>query len=387
MLHEHNWQVQKVNYEAKSRCLAVLQFFILLFFTLFDFYKSGFRIFDIAAFILILLFISSRISLKWIGMSALALISITGVYAIGGLIFNQIYPTIIALFFNSTLFCLLTIKELKPSQKQIKIVITIHLSFFLLQFLYFYATGSIVNFHSFTDIEPRLESAIFRPAGLFYEPAIYCFAVFILISMLETKNNKYGMLESLAMASMVISVSLLGLFFAALIFVRLIINRKFIGPILSLLPILFINNDFLQTMLAFVENRVSDLKSDASADDRYGNIVDLFSSENLIYHLIGRGFGAGFEQFGSSGASAAISSVGIFGFAFFSCWLLFRSKELAVGFLSLVAIIISAPIFSYGIFPYWIANVVYHSKRLKISGWRRNKNNRYGLELQLYKMQ
>ena len=115
----------------------------------------------------------------------------------------------------------------------------------------------------------------------------------------------------------------------------------------------------------FIESRVLDLGSDASAEGRYGDFFNLFSSENLIYHLVGRGFGASFEQFGSSGASAAISAVGVVGVVLFAGWLFFKSRELLVGILSLIAIMISAPIFSYGIFPYWIANIICHSNRLR----------------------
>jgi len=281
----------------------------------------------------------------------------------------------LALFFNCILFYLLPLTKLKPSQKQIEVVLLIHLLFFFFQFSYFYVTGNIVNYHSFTDIDPRLESSIFRAAGLFYEPAMYCYAMFMLTTMLDSKISKYGVLEALAMVSIVISVSLLGFVFAVLILIRLICNGKWMAPILCILPIVFFANDELsKTMLTFVESRVSNLDSDASADGRYGNILDLFANENLIHHLIGRGFGASFDQFGSTGASQAISSVGILGVALFSGWLFLRSRELLVGLISLIAVMISAPIFSYGIFPYWIANIVSHNSRLRSSGLRKNKN-------------
>lgn len=370
---EKIWQDRSLNSEVKSRWFIALQFFVLLFFTLFDFYKWGLRIFDIAAFFLILIFVLTHIERKWITISSLLFLMVAGVYSIAGLILNHTYLTVFALFLNCIFYCVLTLKEFKPSQMQIKIVLIIHLGFFFFQFVYFYTVGDIINYHSFTDIEPRLEGQIFRPAGLFYEPAIYCFAVFILTSMLESKSSKYGVLEALAMVSMLISVSLLGFIFALLILIKLMFNYKFLAPILCALTIIFINNQLMQPILTFVENRLFDLGSDASAVGRYGNILDLFSNENLIYHLMGRGFGASFEQFGSSGASAAISAVGILGLTLFSFWLLLRSREMVVGVSSLIVILISAPIFSYGVFPYWIANIVCQTDCLRGLGWINNQ--------------
>lgn len=373
MRQKNNCLDQGLNSKVRSHGFAALQFFVLLFFSMFDFYKSGYRIFDITAFALILLSALTCIRLKSIKISSVILFSIAGFYTIAGLSSNEIYSTALALLFNCFLFYLLLLEEFKPSQKQIELVLAIHLFFFFFQFSYFYTTGNIANYHSFTDIDPRLESTIFRPAGLFYEPAIYCYAMFMLTTMLDSRQSKYGVLEGLVMVSMVISVSLLGFIFAALIFIRLVSIKKFIAPILCILPIIFANDDLIKAMSTFVESRIFDLGSDASADGRYGNILEMFSSENLINHLIGRGFGASFEQFGSSGVSAAVSAVGILGVALFSGWLLLRSRELMVGISSLVAIMISAPIFTYGIFPYWIANIVRHSSRLSSSDWSKSQ--------------
>lgn len=365
MQHQNNCPNQYRNSVVRSYCLTALQFFVLLFFSMFDFYKSGVRIFDIAAFLLVSVFALIFIKAKPIQPISVISFAVAGIYASAGLLSSQYYPTVFALFVNCFLFYLLSQEELKPSQKQIEVVLLIHLFFFYFQYFYFYSTGSIVNYHSFTDIDPRLESSIFRPAGLFYEPAMYCYAQFMLTTMLASKQSKYGVLETLVMLSMVLSVSLLGFVFAAFILIRLLSNKKFILPIFCVLPISFVSLEQFETILTFVESRVMDLGSDASAEGRYGDFLNIFSSEHLIYHVFGRGFGASFEQFGSSGASAAISAVGILGVVLFSAWLLFKSRELVVGILSLVAIMISAPIFSYGIFPYWIANIVCHYSRSK----------------------
>lgn len=333
---------------------------------MFDFYKSGVRIFDIAAFIIIIIFLLIYFfDLKSLQTIPVILLAVAGIYASFGLLSSENYLTVFALFINCFLLYLLSQKELRPSQNQIIIVLLIHLAFFFLQLFYFYAVGDVVNYHYFTDIDPRLESSIFRPAGLFYEPAIYCYALFILTTMLDPKKSKYGFLEAVVMFSMVLSVSLLGFLFATFIFIRLVFNKKFIAPILCLLPIIFVSKEQFEMIFIFIESRVLDLGSDASAEGRYGDFFNLFSSENLIYHLVGRGFGASFEQFGSSGASAAISAVGVVGVVLFAGWLFFKSRELLVGILSLIAIMISAPIFSYGIFPYWIANIICQSNRLR----------------------
>jgi hypothetical protein len=363
------WQTNNLrnktsNSEENSRSLISPPLFILIFFSLFDFYKSGFRVFDVVAIAFIAICI--LIYRKFNPLSAGSVVTLlgAGVFALIGIFSNNNYPSIFALLVNYFLFHILSLKEFKPSQKQIKLVILLHLFFFFLQFSYFYATKEIINYHTFTDITPRLESSIFRPAGFFYEPAIYCFAMFILTTMLDSRNSKYGMIESLVMVTMVLSVSLLGFAFAAFILIRLVSEKKFGALIFCVFLVIFAKGELIESILTFVKNRIFDLDEDGSAEGRYGDILNLFSNENLIYHLFGRGFGANFEQFGSSGASAAISAVGIFGVSLFSGWLLLRSRVLLVGILSLVVIMISAPIFSYGIFPYWIANIIRNPGRV-----------------------
>lgn len=330
---------------------------------MFDFYKSGVRIFDIVAFVLIIIFALIFFNLKSLQPIPVISLAVAGIYASVGLLSSENYPTVFALLINCFLFYLLSHKEFKPSQNQITTVLLIHLLFFFWQLFNFYVAGDIVNYHYFTDIDPRLESSIFRPAGLFYEPAIYCYAVFMLTTMLDSKKSKYGFLEAVVMVSMVLSVSLLGFLFATFILIRIVFNKKFIAPILCFLPIIFVSKEQLEMISVFIESRVLDLGSDASAEGRYGDFLNLFSGENLIPHLVGRGFGASFEQFGSSGASAAIAAVGVMGVVLFAGGLFLKSRELIVGIFSLIVIMISAPIFSYGIFPYWIANIICHSNR------------------------
>ncbi len=363
MLQRNNLHDQNRNSVVRSWWFTAFQFLVLLFFSMFDFYKSGVRIFDIAAFVLIIIFSLIFFNRKSLQPIPLISLSVAGIYASFGLLSSENYPTVFALFINCFLFYLLSHKEFKPSQNQITMVLLIHLVFFFLQLLYFYAVGDVVNYHHFTDIDPRLESSIFRPAGLFYEPAIYCYAVFILTTMLDPKKSKYGFPEAVVMVSMVLSVSLLGFFFAFFILIRLVFNKKYIAPILCFLPIIFVSKEQIEMIFIFIESRVLDLGSDASAEGRYGDFSDLFSSENLIFHLVGRGFGASFEQFGSSGASAGITAVGVVGVVLFAGGLFFKSRELLIGILSLIAIMISAPIFSYGIFPYWIANIICQGNR------------------------
>lgn len=357
IVHQRNYW-QYLPSIARPRWLDVLKFFILLFFSLFDFYKWGFRIFDIAALPLVAIASLTLIGQKWIKISLLISVAVAGVYAAVGLLSTEYYLTVLAIFVNFFLFFVLSLKEFKPSQKQIEVVLLIHIFFFFFQLVSFYQMEKIINYHAFTDIDPRLESSIFRPAGLFYEPAMYCYTTLILTTMLDSKKSKYGILEALAMVSMVLSVSFLGFAFAALIITKQILAKKFMAPILCVLTISFVSSEQQIAILTFIENRVSDLGADASAQGRYGELFNIVSSKHWIYSLFGRGFGASFEQFGASGASAAISAVGVLGVMAFTGWMLFRSRELMAGFIALVGIMISAPIFSYMIFPYWMANIV-----------------------------
>jgi hypothetical protein len=267
------------------------------------------------------------------------------------------------MFVNCFLFFLLSSKIFRPESRHIKFVLFFHIFFFVFQFLYYYILGDVINYHTFTDIDPRLESSIFRPAGLFYEPAIYCLNIFMLLILLNPAESKFSVIEALAIISMVLSVSLLGFALAFMSIARLIRFGRYAILIYTLLLMPFAGLIIAEGVTEFVGNRVLDLGADASAGDRYGGLFTIFSQQELVYYFFGKGFGADFEKFGGSGIAAAISSVGIIGVVFFIVWLLCSVKDLFSGVLFLIAILISAPVFSYGIFPYWIANLVEPRKR------------------------
>jgi hypothetical protein len=331
---------------------------MLCFVSLFDFYKYAIRLFDFVAYAVVLMALlwgRTREGMHPLWPVALALAS---VYASCGIYFHGAPASSLVLFLNVTLFFIFRSKLFSVSSGGIRTIVAGHLLFFYLQLAAFHLTGEIVNFHSFTDIDPRLEAAIFRPAGLFYEPAIYCLALFALLTILETTQRRPGLLEALSIFSMLASVSLLGFALASMLLCRWILlgNIRFITFFAPAL--IFVDAEYFDPIQAFVISRLSDIEGDASTEGRYGGFTDLFLAQTPIKMLFGSGFGADFESFGGSGASAAISSIGLFGTALLVLGLLTASNKRGLTAIALIGAMVSAPVFTYAIFPFWMAQLV-----------------------------
>ncbi len=332
------------------------KYILIILLTSFDFYIDGVRIFDFFAYFLILLLVIMFLVRGGSIRFNQLVILIFMFYAFLGLVTGGAALTAAAIFFNGVLFFVFSRDEFLVEEKHVRFAILFHMFFFIVQFFLYHVYSQVVNFHHWTDIEPRLLSSIFRPAGLFYEPAIFCLNIFMLLMLLPMPKSKFLLFESLAILTLVLSMSLLGFIFATMAVIRFFRNKRtflFLYLVMaSLVGYLFVDDVYLNSILY----RVLNLESDGSAHSRYSGLLSILSPPNFTKILFGMGFGHDYEEFGGSGIGASVSYVGIIGALYLTYNFLKNRVERFTRFLALMAIAMSAPIFSYAIFPFWIAN-------------------------------
>lgn len=334
---------------------SLFKYTLIVLLCLFDFYKWGFRIFDLICYGMLFFFIASASENFRVVRSQLFVFFLALLYTVFGVSFGGYLPAAGAMLVNVFLYFIFSSEDLYLENKHIRFALLVNIVFFYIQLFVYYGAGHLVNFHEFTDIEPRLMSSIFRPAGLYYEPAIYCLSVFVLLMIILGRKSKLGLIEVCAISSLVLSISFLGFFFAGLVLIWLVKEKKYFLPltavVLAILAYQYIDESFVD----FVFGRLSDINSDASANERYGSFLTALSFPALIQTAFGMGFGANYEMYGSSAISAAISSIGFFGVGIFMLWLIKSASDRFATLLVMAGVFVSAPVFSYAIFPFWIA--------------------------------
>jgi hypothetical protein len=201
--------------------------------------------------------------------------------------------------------------------RSITIVAWIHVLAFFFQLGVFYSTKQIVNFHAVFGLQPRLISSVFRPAGLFLEPAIYCFFACSLFFLRRQRNRPFVALDALLILSMLLSLSLWGIAVGiALFFIFRIRLALFITTALSIAAFfaLDVHNLSHSLVFQFFKMRLSGLGSAPSTQGRYGGTFDwLFSLLANPTILFGDGINNFFEEHGSNGWAFILNSMGLIG--------------------------------------------------------------------------
>jgi hypothetical protein len=300
----------------------------LFFVTLFDFYFTGVRIMDFIALFSVCgaMLIGHYAKINFQSdvqhiRKLLPFILLVIIYVVLGLATDMenakaclgfMFGLIIFLFYYLLPF------NKKKLYKYLSIGLLIHTTFMLIQFFYYYSVGSVLNFHSIVGIEPRLLSSIFRPAGLFQEPAIYCLNSFLLLTLRQrlqpgamTKSDWY------AAVTLPITFSFWGL--GALLVYMTVARPKII---LSLMPVFIISGIYIFISFDIWDNpffemakaRTSNLEADGSAQDRYGGVYKLFQNASGNAELwFGRGVNTDFDELGGNGLSFMLNVFGIIG--------------------------------------------------------------------------
>jgi hypothetical protein len=340
--------------------------------SLWDFYIGEIRIFDFAALAFAFLFLSLA-SVTRVDVPEVDRRSVAAVFGIFVLILayslvgihshpDNLKPSL-GMLLGTAVFMLTRCVKIDERliDRSISIVAWLHVGAFFLQLSFFLLTKHLLNYHFVVGLQPRLQSSVFRAAGLFLEPAIYCFFSCSLFLLRRQRRLSFGLLDALLLFSMFLSLSLWGISVAILLL--FIFRFRFALAVSAIAAVaafyVFKEYDLSHSPIYhFFENRLSSLGSDQSALGRYGGTIGWIGgllSDRAI--LFGNGINNFFEEHGSNGWAFIVNSMGLTGtslllilFAFLTPprrWLLFG--------LSMAILLTAAPLWKIFYFWFWIA--------------------------------
>ena len=240
------------------------------------------------------------------------------------------------------------------------IIILMHVACLLFQYIYYLFFGVVLNFYGFLGgEEPRALSSIFRPTGLFLEPAAYSVSMLMLIIIRYFIINTFDKISIFAIISIFLTLSLWGLIASSiLILIYMRKNIKFYAIYFAVIILIFIFIPFIPVdWLNANDNpwmRLMNLGDDSSTNSRFGGLVNF---ESYVKLFIGKGVGNDYHDFGSSGIAFIMSAGGLFGFCML-LFLLFKLIRKEQSFLFIILIILcmsAAPIWTTMYWWLWLA--------------------------------
>lgn len=337
-----------------------------------DFYLAGVRLLDILALVLLVVFYMNlkNAELETKGKSYLYLAFIFVIillYSLAGMLSDsQNYKAVIGFSLGSFLFFLVYTMPLEKNRMLPIIMATLVASSLLIfiQLLSYYLMGKIINPLSVIGLEARSLSSIYRPSGVFLEPATYCLSTLMLLSVYDRLggHNKYILFISIL--SIYLTLSLWGIASATIFVLYVLRNNKSFVIFLSLAIFLVIASGFIleftdSPIFKFFENRLTNINSDTSANIRYGglfSITKLFFTDQVLW--TGSGFTNEFTDLGASGWSFIINSIGLPLSLLLMLNLALLAHEKALVFLFFFALFLTAaPLWNY--FYWWCCLALY----------------------------
>lgn len=343
--------------------IRLLAFCVLLLST-WDIYVASVRPLDIMALCVMTgLMATAKVSDLGVGfqkippieMGAFCLaIILLHIYNIIGLFANDgaaaINLGLAACFYIFILFYFISIRS-EDLAKVVDFVLVVQSTFLLFQFAYFLNTGEIFQFYSFLGLEARLESAIVRQAGLYLEPAHFCLAIAMLLSIRFKATGKIGHAGTLALISILPSMSVWGLG-ALILFFALAKPFLFLCFLAFAIPlsasIYTMASDLeLEFVTYIVNDRLGRLDQDGSAQERFGGYGNMFTSlSDGVQGWLGEGFNNSYHEYGTNGISFLFNAIGLVGLVVFGllCISLNRSRSDLRHYLPLLLILSGAPI-------------------------------------------
>jgi hypothetical protein len=305
-------------------CVAVS----LLFLTLFDYYIVGIRIMDFVALLMLILSLYILILRKSVVYSderdirkLLPMFLLISIYVIFGIASDtENVKACLGLMLGVTAFGFFYIVPLSSSNlyRYLGIGLYIHTSLMLFQFIYYYTTGTIFNFHAILNIEPRLLSTIFRPAGLFQEPAVYCLSCFLILTLRQ--RIRPGHMEAsdwYTALTLPITFSFwgIGALLVYLSFVRLHYMIILLTAVLAVFSYVMTTTNLDEnSFFKLGQTRIFNAEADGSVQDRYGGVKNLLENPLGSTPLwFGRGANTDFIDVGGNAFSFMLNSFGIIG--------------------------------------------------------------------------
>lgn len=351
-------------------------FIIFFFSTLFDWYnvKYGIRVFDVLIVLAVITYSISLIDLKFYNINYQIFFLLPGLAL--GLALAKVHHVSFFLFSFYIFFNLFLRANFNKSQviKQIRIIIIIHLLFFILQYLGFYLFGN--TFSDYREIFGMRPLRIwnealnyFRPSGLYEEPNSYAVSLYMLIFLYYIVNRKIDFILIVGCISILLSQSLWG-FGAVVVIISIIMMDKklslvYIALFASTVILLSIMNPdlILSDTSLTTYKRITNIFTDGSFIARYG--ID-FTEVSLFSFLVGHGIGVeGYHaSLGGNGYAAIIFYFGVVGLLGFLL-LFYRMASNISFFIGIVFILSTTPMIFYFIFWGWLALIYRYTRVTK----------------------
>lgn len=308
-----------------------------LFLSLWDFYfgpfAQGFRPFDLLGVGVLFVGVAGRLSLRphldetfrgtglldGLLLAGLVLLAVVaGVLADPG---SNLKPAI-GVAIGSIVFLVFRFLRLEASavDRLLSALIAIHTTALFVQAGMYLATGEVLNYHAFIGDAPRVLGRLFRPCGLFLEPAHY--AVFMLMLLtIKLRLRGFDRWTIVGCFSMVVTLSVYGIL-ATLILIAIHAWRR---------PALWAAAAVAGVVLAshgqqvrdvgaafFLLERLGDLREDESAVQRYSGLSAIADDIGTSWTFVGgRGVSNDYERYGKSGLAFLLNAWGLVGATLF----------------------------------------------------------------------
>lgn len=349
---------------------TVFAFSFVLFY-LWDFYLKGvgLRIFDMLGLLILLIGIAfavisaaydKRISVfEWKRSHLIYLLVLLDIiFVISGLL-NDIEnaKACVGFLFGNIIFLIFYATRLnqKTLLKCINIVLVLSAVYLIVQMITFYAFGRVLNIQSFLGAESRALSAMFRPTGIFLEPAGYCLSTLMLLALKMRLNREFDFIAYFSLITIMLSLSLWGVLAALAFFV--IYKRKnkaFLIAVILGAAIFMRSVNIEDTVIKMsVVDRVENVDEDESANVRYKGVSENDGSTEPIQYFVGKGVGNEDLFFGYNGLSFLMSAGGYLGgvLVLIVFWTLMKPKWPTEGLLMILLCMTAWPIWTH--FYWW----------------------------------
>lgn len=200
---------------------------------------------------------------------------------------------------------------------------------FWAQFICYYATGRVLNFHAILGGEPRVFAPFFRAAGLYLEPAHFALMSFSLLVLKIYFSERLDLICWATIIAMIASLSLWGAVSAAILLIVWFARRPrgllIVSLALTSIAIAVVVTGLWQQV--FVLDRLAHFASDPSAEARYGGL-EHFSTNQLwqFAFWFGQGVSLDYQGIGYNSLSYLFTSVGAIGVAVICGGVVARSR-------------------------------------------------------------
>jgi hypothetical protein len=253
----------------------------------------------------------------------------------------------------------------------VSLLILVHAACLLVQDVVYVRAGVLINFQSLFGLEPRALSGVFRPTGLFLEPAAFSYTMFMLISIRMRYKSRIDAPIIVGLLAIAATTSLWGVvIIPVLLSAHITRSRRSIATVaLATLVVSGVayyeyqENRYFEQSVEKVADRTERLSAsrhaDTSAESRYGELVDFVEDPSAwdANDVFGQGISSDYLRYGTSGYAFLLRMAGVAGgLTFLALFLALGQpgERLRFGYL-LIVLLTAAPIWTYFLWWTWLA--------------------------------